>query len=246
MELLIIFAIGFVSSLFGSFTSGGASLLAFSLLGAYGLSPFMALGIFKVGGIGLQLGGLFNYVKADKIIWDRVLFMTIVGVVAAYIGASLVVTLDEVVFSKIIGFALLLCLPFTFLKPSLGIVSEKTSKVKEYIGHIAYFITTIWGYSIVIGAGIVNVYSQAYFYGMTLLEIRGTSKIPALVKGLVALFVYVQAGIVDWKLGGVFFVGAFIGSSIGTYYSIKIGDTWLRYILFVSVFGMSLKLIFGF
>lgn len=245
MEILIIFAIGFASSVFGSFTSGGATLLAFTLLGAYGLSPFLALGVFKVGSLGLQLGGLYNYAKADKIVWDRVLFMTVVGVVGAYIGASLIVSIDEALYSKIIGFALLLCLPLTFFKPSLGVVSEKTSKTKEYIGHVMYFLNTIWAYSIVFGAGVISFYSQAYFYGMTLLEIRGTSKIPILIKGVVALIVYVQAGIVDWKLGGIFFVGALLGSLIGTHYSIKIGDTWLRYILLVTVLSMSLKLIFG-
>jgi uncharacterized membrane protein YfcA len=57
--------------------------------------------------------------------------------------------------------------------------------------------------------------------------------------------VYAKADIVDWKLGGVFLVGAFIGAFVGTHYSIKIGDTWLKYILLLSVFLMSMKLIFG-
>ncbi|MFM2381456.1 MAG: hypothetical protein RLZZ76_223 [Candidatus Parcubacteria bacterium] len=72
MELLIIFAIGFVSSVFGSFTSGGFSVMGFALLGAYGLSPLLVLSTFKVGAFGSQIGSLYNFIKADKVHWDKV------------------------------------------------------------------------------------------------------------------------------------------------------------------------------
>jgi uncharacterized membrane protein YfcA len=117
MELLMIFAIGFVSSLFGAFMSGGTSLLSFTLLSAYGFAPFAALGIFKVGSLGLQVGGLYNYAKADKIVWRLVIPMTLIGVVGAYIGARLVVSLEEELFSRIIGIALLCCLPISLSPP---------------------------------------------------------------------------------------------------------------------------------
>ena len=245
MEILVIFIIGFTASFFGSFTSSGSSMLAFTFLGLYGISPFAALGIFKVGTFGMQLGGLYNFARADKIIWKRVVTLTLIGIVGAYIGANIVISLDEAVLSKIIGFVLLLCVPLALFKPSLGVLSVQTSLKKEYMGHIMYFLTSIWGYSIVVGAGIVNMYSQAYFYGMSILEIKGTSKIPALIKGLVAITVFVQAGIVNWELGGVFFLGGFAGSFLGTHYSIKIGDTWLRHVLFLSVLVVSIKLILG-
>jgi uncharacterized membrane protein YfcA len=80
---------------------------------------------------------------------------------------------------------------------------------------------------------------------MTLLQIKATDKIPNIIKGVVAVSVLAGAGLIDWKLGGAFFCGALLGGFIGTHYSIKIGDVWLRRILFLTVFVVAIKLLLG-
>ena len=245
MDLAVIFVIGFVASFFGSFTSSGASLLSFAFLGMYGLSPFAILGIFKVGAVGFQLGGLYNYAKADKIVWRYVLPLTLIGVAGSYVGANIVLSLNEIVLSKIIGIAMFLCVPFSLLKPTLGIQNVQVSNIKERVGYVMSFVTSIWGSSLVVGAGLLNMYSQMYFFGMTILEVRGTTKIPGLIKSVVVLWLFIKADIINWHLALIFLCGTFLGSLVGTHYSVKIGDTWLRYILLVSVLIVSVKLIFG-
>ncbi len=245
MELLIIFAIGFASSVFGSFTSGGFSVMGFALLGAYGLSPLLVLSTFKVGAFGSQIGSLYNFIKADKVHWDKVWLFSILGIPAVYIATTIVVSIDETLLGRIIGFVLLLFIPISLLKPQMGIVSVTTSRLKHYLGHVSYFFISIYAYSFVVGAGIISSFTQSYFYGMTLLEAKGTGKIPNLLKGLVSVFMLNEFGVVDWKLGTVFFIGAFFGSLIGTYYSIQAGDVWMRRILFLTVFVVSIKLILG-
>ena len=243
MENSIIFAIGFIASFFGSFTSSGASLLSFTFLGLYGLSPFTILGVIKVGSIGFNIGGLYNYARADKIVWKYVVIFTFIGSIGAYIGTAIVLNIDEALFSKIIGIAMLLCVPLTLLKPSLGVTSQPTGKKKRFLGYCMYALTSVWGSSIVIGAGIMNMFSQLYFFGLTILEVKGTAKIPNLVRTAITLALFIGAGIINWPLALAFLGGAFFGSLVGTYYSVKVGDTWLRYILLSTVLVVALKLI---
>jgi uncharacterized protein len=245
MDIIAIIAIGFASSVFGSFTSGGFSVLGFALLSAYGLSPLLVLATFKVGAFGSQVGGLYNYAKADKILWDKVLIFILLGIPAAYLGTKLVISIDEVLLGRIVGFILLAFIPLTMLSPKLGVVSVATSQVKQLLGHIFYFLISIYAYSFVIGAGIFASVTQSYFYGMTLLEAKGTGKIPNIIKGIVSVLVLSGTGVVNWQLGIAFFIGAFIGALVGTYYSIKAGDVWLRRILLVTVAVVAIKLLLG-
>jgi len=243
MELPIIFSIGFIASFFGSFTSAGTSILSVALLGAYGLPILTSIAMLKVGTVGSQIGGFYNYLKAGKIMWRYIVPFVLIGSVGAFIGAHIVLTLDEALLSKIIGFAMLSLIPLTVLRSQAGTVRRAMSKIREKVGYFFYFLVSVWGSSFVIGAGIFNMFNQIHFFGMTILEVKGTAKIPGLVKSLVTLVVFIGAGIIDWRLSITFLLGMFAGAFIGTHYTIKIGDVWLRYILFATVIILAFKLI---
>ena len=246
MDFIVIFGIGLVASFFGSFTSGGVSIIALALLSFYGLPALVALGIYRVGVVGFQSGGFINYVKAKKIVWKRILPMIFIGMLAAYLGAKIVLSVDEELLSKVIGFAILLTIPLSFLKPKVGIEKITIGRFREIGGYVGYFLTSIWGSSFVIGTGVFNMINQTYVFGMTLLEVKGTAKIPALLKNFVVLALFAQAGVIQWELGLVFMVGMFIGSFLGTKYAITLGDPLLRKIFLVTVFLLSIKLILGY
>jgi uncharacterized membrane protein YfcA len=59
MDLLIILLIGLISSFFGSFVSGGLSMLSLPALLLFGLPPHLALGTYRLGAFGYDAGGLF-------------------------------------------------------------------------------------------------------------------------------------------------------------------------------------------
>lgn len=245
VDLLIVFIIGLAASFFGSLVSGGLALFALSGLLATGLSPLLALGTFRVGAAGFTLGGLYKYKKANKIVWKLVPYMTVAGLLGAYIGANLIISLDESVLERIIGFAILLFIPFSIFRPKLGVVSKVVSTKSVLLGHVFYFFASIWGGAVAVGTGIVSVYPMMHFYGLTLLQVKGTNRLPTLAKVLVILFVFNSYGLIDWEIGLIFALGMFIGGSAGAHYAIKLGDSNLRWILLAFVAILSLKLILG-
>lgn len=66
-KVFIIFLIGLFSAYFGSFASGGVSVLGVGLLTALGMSPQLASITYKLGKIGDVLGGLFLFHKSGNI-----------------------------------------------------------------------------------------------------------------------------------------------------------------------------------
>ena len=245
MELLIVFLIGLGASFFGSLVSGGLAMFALTGLLAVGLSPLLALGTFRVGAATFAVGGLFKYIKANKVVWKLVPIMTLLGMAGGYIGARTIISVDENVLERVIGFAILLFIPFTIFRPKLGIVTEVVSNRSIWLGHISYFFTSIWGGAVAVGTGIISVYPQMYFYGLTLLQVKGTNRIPTLGKVFVILLVFNSFGLIDWEVGAVFALGMFIGGYAGAHYAIKLGDSNLRWILLAFVGIFSLKLILG-
>lgn len=245
MEFLLIFGAGVAVSFVSSLGSGILGMASLTVLLALGLSPLMALGTFRVASIGFSLGGLYHYIKAKKVVWSLLAPMIVFGAVGTFIGSNLVISLDEQVVGKVIGFALLLFIPVTLLKPKLGLVRETVSATRRWLGHVAFFLSSVWGGSITIGTGFLVLYSQAYFHGLTLLEVKGTNRIPNLLKTLVGIMVFGSAALIDWQTGVIFGAGMLVGSFIGTHYAIKLDDSWLRYILLGTIALFSLKLILG-
>ena len=243
---LLVFALGAGSSFLGSLTSGGLGIISLAALFSLGLSPHVALGTLRVGTIGFTLGGLPQYIKAKKIKWDLLLPLTIAGTLGSVIGAQIAINTDEELLKQIIGFAILLFIPLSIFKPTLGITEQTVSIKKRWLGHISFFVASIWGGSITIGTGILAVYSQMYFYGLPLLVAKGTNRIPNLVKSTFALGVFAWSGLVAWDIGLVFALGMILGAYIGTTFAIKIGDAWLRKVLLVTIALISLALVLGF
>lgn len=246
MELALVFLIGLGVSFFSSFMTGGLAIMSLTALLALGLSPFVALGTTRVGALGFSLGGVHQYFKAGKIAREFLPLMIVLGVTGAAIGINLILSVDESSVEKFIGFVILLFIPLTIWKPKLGLVRTAVTQRSKVFGYIAYFFSSVWGGAVGVGTGFWVLYSQMYFHGLTLLEVKGTNRIPGIIKSIIGVGIFAYYDLVNWEIGLVFAAGMFLGSLIGTKYAIKMGDGWLRYILMFTIALFSLKLILGY
>lgn len=241
-----IFLIGLGASFFGSFVSGSLSALVLPLLILLGMPAHVALGTFRLGVFGFEIGGLIQYIKNNKVIWKFVPILTIVAAAGGLLGSLIAVNLEEEVISTGIGVLLLIFIPFTLLRPTLGLIRKETSRQRTLLGYGVYFLVSVYGLSLTIGYGLIAAMVYMYFFGLTVIESKATGKLPTIMQSVAALAVFGFSGVVDWVLGFVLLAGMLIGSSIGTKYVIKLGNVWMRNILLVTIGLFSLKLIFGF
>lgn len=140
MDLLLLFSIGLFSSFFGNFASGTTSALSLSGLLAFGLPSYTALATHRLGLFGFDLGGIKEYVKHNKVDWNLIPTLSLIGIVAAIIGSNIILSVDQELLSKLIGIVILFFIPIMFIKPQLGIVKTKVTQTKQKIGFFSTFL----------------------------------------------------------------------------------------------------------
>lgn len=241
--LLSLFVIGLIASFVGNFVSGSTSLLGISSMLFLGIPPHLAVATQTVGTLGWRLGGLREFLKAKKIIWKYVLPLSIIAFIGSTIGAHILVATSEQLLNRIIGFIILLFIPLSLIKKNLGVEKVEVSKIKRYTGYLLYFLVSIWTGFFSAGTGIFFLYIYMSFFGLTILELKGTDKIPGIFLDIGAIIVFFINGIFDPLYLLAFFPGMFLGSTLGAKYAIKLGDKWLRIIILASIALMSLELI---
>ena len=220
-------------------------MLSLPALLAFGLPPHLAFGIYRLGVFGFDLGGLIQYVRNKKVVWEYVVPLSVIAIVSGLIGGSLVLSIDETVLSRSVGLFLILLLPVVLFKPTLGIAFETTSKHMKSLGYGAFGLASIYGASIAIGQGMFLVYSIMYFFGLPLINTIATAKIPSALTSLAVLLLFGISGHIDWVLAAFLFLGMTVGSFIGAHYAIKLGNVWLRVILLIAIGALGVKLLLG-
>ena len=246
MELLtIIFVlfVGLISGFIGSMVGGGG-LISIPLLMFFGLPPQVAIATNKFGSLGFSVGSIIRFWKGKKIIWKYVFPLSLLGVFGGFFGANLLLNIDEELITKIVAVILLMLLPLILIKKDLGVKGKKITKTKKYIGYFVYFFVMIFGGFFGGGAGFLIIYSLVFFLGLTIIEVNATDAIPWLIQTIIALFIFISAGLVNFYYGISLLIGMLIGSYIGAHTAIKKGDKWIKSIFVIIILFAALKFLF--
>jgi len=243
-HLLIIFLAGFLASLFGTLI-GGSSLVTIPTLLLLGLPPHTAIGTDRFGIMGVCLAGWYQFHRKKMIDYRIGLTMAIPVIVGSFIGARLCQEISEVSLKWIIISVSLICMAFLMWNPKLGVERGQQSAGKnKYV--VGIFMT--FGVGVYVGiygamGGTLLMYILILWFGQTFLESAGTIKIAAFSMNAIAAVVFGYNGAIAYHLALPMFCGCFIGSSIGAYYSDKIGSVWIKRLFLVLLSILIVKLI---
>jgi uncharacterized membrane protein YfcA len=240
---VIVFVIGFIASFIGGFAAG-SGLISIPLLMFAGLPPHVAIATNKVGMFAMKLGAFINYVKAKKIIWSLVLPFSILALVGAVIGSITLVSLDENLVSVIVGIVILLLLPLVLFQKGAGVRRRRVSKTKKRLGYFAYLGYAVWSAFFGGGSGFIALYTYVYFFGTTILECKGTNKIPQFLLDITAIGIFLFYGIVHYLYAIILIVAMAIGGYAGAHMAVKKGENWQRIAIAAVVVLSAIKLIF--
>jgi len=160
------------------------------------------------------------------------------------LGAQLLISIDQEVLEKSIGFILLVLLPTIFIKKDIGVKPHKFSKTRKLIGVFILSLVLIWGGFFGGGAGTLIFYVLVLFFGFTFIQANATFKIAWLLLSLTALTVFTINGLVDYISGMVLFAGMFVGGYAGAHVAITKGNAWVKIVFAVVVVAAAIKFIF--
>ena len=221
IKLIATFFVGLLVSFIGSMV-GSAGLINIPFLIFMGLPPHIAVATHRVGAVGLQLGALVRFIKSDEIDWRYVAGFSVMALIAAPLGAILLIQTDADVLKHIIIFIMLLVLLLMITNKDIGLQNMEVSSGRKIAGHILYFFVLVWQAFFGGGTATMFFYVMMYFFGMSINRANATVKIPGLVLGAVTLTIFIISDMINWPYGLAMFLGMLIGGVLFVFLTLSI------------------------
>ena len=243
-DLVIVFAASSLASVVGS-VIGGASLVTIPLLILLGLPSHTAIGTDRFGVMGIGVMGWYLFHRKGMIDYKVGLVTGIPTLVGSFIGAHLVLQINESTLKLVIAAISVLLLPIILLSPKLGVEKrERTLRKRDYfVGGLLTFVVGMYGGFYGAMAATFLAYVLVLWFSQTFLESAATLKIGSLCMTGAAAAVFAYNGSIHYPMAITIFCGCCIGSLIGVHYSVKLGNIWIKRAFILLVLIMIIKLV---
>lgn len=237
--LLFALILGLLSGFIGGIATGGG-LLAIPGLMLMGLPPSSAIATNNLNSVS-SITSALRFHKSSKLQFRRMLPLLIIAIIGGLVGSKILLHINQSAAQKAFGIAsIFLAIAFVLSKnPQSG----RRGKVHATFGIIAAFAGSVFAGLFGTGGGFFMVYILCYFYGLSLMEANANTKIVNLGGALSVIFVFLQAGLINFEVGAPMMVGSTIGGYIGAHTALKSGERRVKGIFLIVVLVSGIKLI---
>lgn len=225
--------------------AGGGSLLTLPILIFLGLPSSVANGTNRIAIFFQNIFAMRSFRRHGVFPLKIALICTAPALIGSYIGASLAVNIDDILFNKILAVIMVGVMILTALDPARNYASTeiKTTPLRFAILLVTFFGVGLYGGFVQAGVGFLII-SGLLVHGLDLIRINAIKVIVIFAFTAVALSVFIAHGEVDYTLGIALAVGNSIGGVIGSRLAVRKGHTWIKKIVTVTVCVFALKLFF--
>lgn len=249
MSWLVIIILGLVYFVVGIFSVsvGGTALITVPILIYFGLGVKEAVATSMFILIFLSLIGAIGFRKEAKKENNKLLFVFVVlTLIASFIGARLVLDIDENLLQKIIGISIIVASFFLLIKKDFGIKEEgkKTPAWKMIVGLILVFALGIYGGFFSGGYVTILTLVLIWFFNFSFLQSAFATKIINLFSSGIACVVFYYNDLINFNLGIILAVFISLGAVFGVKLAIAKGNKWIKKICFVVIILLAIKLLF--
>ena len=242
---LLIFLISFISNTFSAISGGGAGLIQLPALLLSGVPYYQALATHKIATVALGFGGSirnFRTLKNDICILWQILFFGTPGVI---IGSSVVKFISEQYLYLLLGIVSVFLALYSFLKPSLGLISVENNihfhlKLKFIV---PIFLIGILNGSVSSGTGLlVTVLLIKVFQVDFLRAVSLTFFSVGIFWNAIGAFFLSRIGSIPSNLLVILIIGSFTGGYFGAHLSNLKGNKLIKntFTLVCMFVGLSL------
>lgn len=245
LQAAALLAVGFVSG-FLNILAGGGSLLTLPLLIFLGLPAAVANGTNRIGILCQNLFAVASFRRQGVFPLGLSLFCAAPALVGSYLGATLAVDIDELLFRRLLAGIMLGVLLFTLFDPLKHRRTEALSitPLRAAALLISFFAIGLYGGFVQAGVGFLII-PALLVHGLDLVRTNAVKIIVILLFTLPALAVFMWHGQVDWPLGLVLAAGNAAGGWVASHLAVKKGHDWIKRVVSLTVLAFALKLLFG-
>lgn len=221
---LIGIAAGFISGVIG----GGSGLVLVPLQILVGIDPRIATTTTHFGFIGNSLGAIARFYREREVNKKYIIPLTILATLSGLLGPYLLLSIEPKFSQQIVAALILVCVPLFLFNKNLGRGNYTSTQLGRIFGYIA--ILSILTLQVAFGAatGIIAILALIYFFGMSMLEINASLRLPNLVSSLTGLVVYTHYGTVHYGNGLTLFLATLLGGYWGSHVAIKMGNASVK------------------
>ncbi|MCF6184112.1 MAG: sulfite exporter TauE/SafE family protein [Bacteroidales bacterium] len=233
------FLTGVINTLAGSGTAIG-----YAVFMSLGLPPAMANGTVRIGVVPQTLAAGLNFYKHKLLNIRNAAFIAVPITVGSVLGAEIAVNINQEVFKKVIGVAMLIILFFVIFKPE-KFLKRKTSKIdiKHRFRHIIlYFLIGTYGGFIHVGVGIFLLIALVSVSGYDLVKANSLKVFTVFIYTPFALAVFMINGEIHYAMGLIAAAGNTLGGIFASKFAIKHGAEPLRWFLVIVIVVFTLYL----
>ncbi len=235
---VIYFVAGFIDSV-----AGGGGLIALPAYLVIGIPADFALGTNKLISPFGTMTSLLVYSKSNLVAWQLAIIGIPLALLGGYVGAESILLFETAMIEKFILFLLPFAMLLTFLPNKASAQAQEISTKKMYIvGGVICFSLGFYNGFFGPGTGSFLILAFNFFLGMSLLNASATAKIFNFTAGIGSLFAFVINGKVLFLLAIPLIISAVLGNITGSKLAIKIGSSFVRKILIISLCLLMISL----
>ena len=225
MKYSIVALSAFFAGMGSAIAGGGAGLVLTPLMLLLGFAPQTALASAKAAGLGLNVGALGKFTKADGAIhWRWAAVLSAMAVVASLIGTRLLFILDAEVLRTIVGVITVGIVPVLLIQRNTGLENVAVSRRRQLFGGGLYFLIMIAQAGLGSGLGSLLMFVLMGLMGFDALRANATKRVSGLVLVVTSFVIFAFAGLMDWWLALSLGSGMLLGGYIGAQLAIKHGS----------------------
>jgi len=212
--------VGFVLGLVG----GGGSIIAVPLLlYVVGIgSPHLAIGTSAIAVSLSAAANLVNHARNGMVKWPCAVSFSAAGIAGAWAGSTIAMKVPGQNLLALFGILMLVVGTVMLMKkdaegnPDIRLTFSTVRELLPLLLLIGFAVGMLSGF-FGIGGGFLIVPGLMLATGMPIAYAIGTSLVAITVFGATTAANYALAGLVDWRIAGLFIAGGVAGGIIGTF-----------------------------
>ena len=224
--------------------AGGGSLLTLPLLIFLGLPAATANGTNRIAIFCQNIFAITGFKRQGVFPIRLALICTPPALIGSYFGANLAITVDEMVFRRLLALIMVGVLIFMIIDPMkhLQQAEKPMTPLRLAVLIVSFFGVGVYGGFVQAGVGFLII-TGLLVHGLDLVRINAVKVLVVFAFTLVALGVFVVHGQVDYVLGLSLAVGNSTGGWFASHLAVKKGHEWIKRFVIATVLIFALRLL---
>lgn len=242
-HILILFVVGVIAGLM-NVMAGGGSAITLPVLIFMGLDGALANGTNRIAIFVQNLFAVWSFRQQKMHQFKTSFRMAVWTLPGGILGAFLAVKISDEWFQRILAIVLVWVIISMMINPANRKNQvEKTVRSHQWLVYPAMFGIGFYGGFIQVGVGFIIMATLFHLLRISLVQVNMHKVFIVFVYTIPALGVFIWSGNVNWLLGLSLAAGNSLGGWWAARISVKKGDKIIRYVLFIAMFIMVLKLL---